>query len=444
MAKSSDGRRSARPKGASAGSGKALERRVARMYFWSGLFSRASIDLRQHFHPEPLLLTDLDLVAYDISTVFAVERVIGESKSGTAKSAPKPLDRVFWLSGLMKFTGAQGGVLTVTSQVSRQVRDIAAKLSIRIMTEQELARLEQERGLSSLDYGSFSGDLDDLWDRLRPLTRSEPSLERAYKFLRSEVWHLDPWLATKRTIALMSAVRKQWVEGLAPDELLLVRTLLVEATVVFSLAAIRIAGEIAWLPSDQAHQLILERLSEGAAPMRELVRLSQAVDTYIAGLLHEVNAPSHVQVKAMGAFYPRPPDYAEAFEELVRRLAASPKHVRHLPRLFDVALYENIVRNRVVERAPIEALELSDIDKAHRAARLITAFLSGQIGIPAELFIGLGFAIEAAPIESERQAAVSHVPTLAAKAVPGATDGEHQLPGMTTGVSSSQVEREES
>ncbi len=79
-----------------------LESRVARLWFWNGYFARYGIDLKRIYDPEPLQITDLDLLAYQLGPDLASRRMIGETKGGTGKSAPRPLDRVVWLAGLVR------------------------------------------------------------------------------------------------------------------------------------------------------------------------------------------------------------------------------------------------------------------------------------------------------------------------------------------------------
>ena len=99
--------------------GQLLEARVAQLWFWEGFFSRSAVDLTRHFHPEPLQVTDVDLLALDLSPQLSPRRYIGEVKSGTGKNAPKALDRLIWLRELV---GADSGELTIAAAPSERVR----------------------------------------------------------------------------------------------------------------------------------------------------------------------------------------------------------------------------------------------------------------------------------------------------------------------------------
>ena len=94
-----------------------MEMRVARLWFWEGYFSRNGINLKRYYHPEPLLVTDLDLLACDFGPSLQMIRTIGEVKTGVGKSAPKPLDRIIWLRGLKELVGVDNAQL-VSQQCS--------------------------------------------------------------------------------------------------------------------------------------------------------------------------------------------------------------------------------------------------------------------------------------------------------------------------------------
>lgn len=374
--------------------GEELEWRVGRLYFWSGQFSRTGIDLREHFHPAPLTVTDLDLLAFDISHLLTVEKTIGESKGGAGKSAPKPLDRTFWLSGLRAYTGADAAVLSVATKVSREVRLVADRLGVSILTVDELTRLEAAAGLDKHDYGSYAWELRGLWRDIRATARQDNALERACRFLRADMWHLDAWLALKRSMAMLDLVSKRWVENLSTAEVRLLQALLVEGVVVFTLAAVRVTGELRWLPEDQVAETLTERLGEGLAPTGQLVRLSDAVDRYVLQLLDEVKAPQSKKVQALGAFRPRPPDWADAFREVAQRLGNEAPVASDLPRAMDVLLYDNVVRGEATSRQAIDALRLVDVEDTLRLTRLIAVFLGAHAGIPRFLFDALGMGIK--------------------------------------------------
>jgi len=369
--------------------GEELEFRVARLYFWTGWFTRYSVNLAEQFHPDQLLLTDLDLFAFRYDSLLRRQMLIGESKSGEGKSAPKVLDRMFWLAGVARYTGADSAVLATRRKTSGRVRQVAESLDVTIFTADDVSRREELAGLGKLRSGSLDPQLVGQRSELRKKAQHLPYADRYLKFLWSELWLLEPWVALKRLVSLLNAVSKRWHEHLSTDEEFVMRYVLGEATVDFSCLALATSASVVWLPTSEGTALMIERLSEGLASTRQLVKLSEGVDRLLAGLLRELDAPAAAIAKAQGAFYPRPPGWAEAYVELVTRLIASPAEAAELPRLMDVVIFDAFVKGEGLDPSAQERLEITHLETTMGLGRLIGAFLTGQVGVPSEMFAAL-------------------------------------------------------
>ncbi len=108
--------------------GDLLEVRVSQLWFWEGTWSRRGVLLRRQFGTEHLDITDLDLVAFHIAPTLTAQMTIGEAKTGTSKNAPRPLDRVIWLAGLLRVVPAIGAELTSAIVPDGRVRRLASSL----------------------------------------------------------------------------------------------------------------------------------------------------------------------------------------------------------------------------------------------------------------------------------------------------------------------------
>jgi len=364
--------------------GDELEARVAQLWFWEGFFARRAVNLQRHYDPEPLQVTDLDLFAYDFDPRLTRRKLIGEVKGGTGRSAPKPLDRIIWLHGLADLVGADGGEMITAMRLSRRARELAAGLGVTAQTTADLERREKAARVAEVaDLGSQGVQSVGRMKAVHRHCATDPELEQAFWFLRSEVWFLDPWSATKRVIGLIRQLAKRWVPQVADNDANALCWLLSEAVAGFTVNVTALAGEAMRLDAGQFHVLAAERLAEGMVPTHYMRRLSDAIDKYIAGLLATVNAPATVRADAVGAFQPRPPDFTDPLVELIGRLAAAPSVTRRLGRQVDLVVFERVVHRR---EPPRRALSRLGIDEpAGRAMRQMTAFLRGQAGLPAEL-----------------------------------------------------------
>jgi len=381
----------ARSKAPAADSGRALEARLAQVWFWEGAFARRGIDLQQHFYPDPLLVTDLDLLAIEIDTTLQFRRTIGEAKTGTSKTAPKPLDRVIWLRGLMEVTGAQSAELTSELVPSQRVRELGETLGVHAQSTRDLEKREANLRLDDVtDLGVFGVKWLGELDALRKTCSAERELERAYWFLRSEVWFLDPFAALKRVLTAMKLLASRWTPDARDDHEFAVRWLLCEATVVATLNLVGIAGFAIRREGKAFDEFVDARLAEGSIPTHQMRALSKSFDNYLAGVLGEMGAPKSAVVQALGAFEPKAPDYAPAVAELGRRLAAGATHARHLPRWSDLVCFERLVREQEPPPSVVGRLAIADVPKVAHAGRLVGSFLKTQGSLPEQFVAALG------------------------------------------------------
>lgn len=359
-----------------------LEVRLARMQFLRGAYTRRGINLERHFHPEPLLVTDLDLLSFEITARLTLSKTIGEAKSGTGKSAPKPLDRAIWIAGLKQLVDADGGIVLTALRPSPRVRETVRGLGVTAMSVEDVERWEKTHLTGGLeDIGAhgptaFAADI-----RARKTAKGEPELERIYWFLRSEVWFLDSWLATKRLVGGLAVLRRFWTPEVDDDQAAALRWMYAETISILTLHLVVLTGRFQASDHREWPAIANDRLAEGPIPAANQRALADAFDKYLAHVLGELRAPATMSVETMGAFHPTPPEWSPALIELVGRLEALPG-LPELPRHTDLTIVERLVRRRHVSPEAWAAVSTRDPDDFARMRRLIAAFLRGAVDLP--------------------------------------------------------------
>lgn len=362
--------------------GDELEIRLARMQYFKGAYTRRGINLQRHFHPEPLLVTDLDLLSFDITARLTLSKTIGEAKSGTGKNAPKPLDRAIWVAGLMQLVDADGGIIITALRPSSTVRDTVRGLGVTAMSVDDLDRWETTNLPKDLEDvgahgpGAFEEDV-----RTRKSVKGEPSLERVYWFLRSDVWFLDTWQATKRLIGTLGELRRYWTPEIDDDQAAALRWMYAEALSTLTLQLVVLVGRYQATDLREWPALVNDRLAEGPVPASNQRALADAFDTYLARILRELKAPSSLSVETMGAFHPTPPEWADGLIELIARLAAS-AGLAELPRQSDLVITERLVRRRHESALALAAVSDRAPEEFARMRRQVAAFLRGAVELP--------------------------------------------------------------
>lgn len=367
-------------------SGDELELRVAHVWFVEGSFSRRAINLRYADAGEAKDITDIDLLVVDFDGALRTTLTIGESKGGTGRGAPSPIDRSMWLRGLRELTRAHRAELTVAQRQTARARRLALKLGVELQAIADVEQRERTSGANDLrDVGPHAASVALARDTARQGASADPDLNRAYQYLRGDVWFAEPWAAAKRLVATVKLLGSRWAPGVADAEQDSIRWMLSEAIVAFVLTATRLAGAMLTTDPDRVARDVAERLAEGSAPMSEMKQLSESIDHYLSVVLSRHNVPRAEIVRALGAFQPSAPPWSEAFSELIRRLGGSAADARELPRYADLVVVEHLLRRRAVDQADLKALGLDERDGVRRLLRTVIAFLEGQAGLPRDV-----------------------------------------------------------
>jgi hypothetical protein len=355
--------------------GDELEAKVAQLWFWEGFYSRRGVNLERHYQ-EPLTITDVDLFAFDFSPQLALTKYIGEVKSGTGKSAAKPLDRIIWLRGLKELIGADAAELTIASRVSDNVRSLGRSLGVSAQHVQDFERRESDAVGPLADLGSHGVSSFALEKKVQATCKRQEDLERAFWFLRGEVFFLEPFLAIKQLVELLRRVSQLWTPRMQDDESQAVRWLAAEAVSLLTLNLVAAAGIAITLSRESWNALAAEKMAEGAVPMHQMRRLSDSVDKFVAGVLTTAKVAPDIRTGVIGAFLPEPPDYTDSLAETCWRMKSDALVARALPRQMDLLLFERLVLQRDLSTSAISRMGL-DRDGAVRMRHLVAAFLRG-------------------------------------------------------------------
>ena len=361
--------------------GKDLECRVARLLNREGAFVRKRVDITSWL-VERVQITDIDVLRYEFRADLSVRRTMVECKSGDAKSAPKEVDRLFWLHGVRALVGADSALLVVDKQPTARIRRVAETLKIDVQGVDDVARREGIIGIATnADWGAHDPEYMRSEERIFRSVKDDRELQRAVWFFRSEFWFLDPSVALKRTVALIESLSKRLINGLPHDEAESIRWLIADGTVSFILAATQLASMAIKLPLADFRTIMTERMSEGLAPVAQLKQLPDAVDRYMLGIFERAGIPPNISVEALGAFSPTPPPYLEPLLEVLERFGERPFAARNAALALDVLIGHRIKGGR--QGWPdLSAFQVLDPDATLGLVRTALAFLSGNFGLP--------------------------------------------------------------
>lgn len=361
--------------------GTRAEVRVAQAWFWDGYYVRRGIDLQHRFGDDVSSVTDLDVLAISFDLSLKHNKTLGEVKTGRSSSTPRPLDRALWLRGLRELVQAGSAEITTAFRTSPGVRDACRRLGVSVQHLDDLDRRERRLRMDVLgDLGSQGETIAKIRRDVHSFVKQDSTLERAFWFLTSEVWFLEPFDALKRTLGIIREIGKSWPPESHSDAMNAARWFFAESISVVGLNLALITGESITMDAASFRDVAYSRLATGDAPYYAVKGLSARFDEYLAKILHSVNAPPEVLTSAVGAFLPVPPNYAEPLLELIARLGGDAESTAAMPRQLDALLFERLVRRRNLSGDLHSALHLSL--RTERQVKLIGAFLRGQFALP--------------------------------------------------------------
>lgn len=153
------------------------------------------------------MATDLDVLSSVPDLLRGFRTVIFDCKTRAKES---PVNRAFWLSGVMGRTKADHGFCVLKKDNLHYDHSLlASRLNVFLLREDEF---DQYANAVSANYANPAGNIGniDLWDRMYSLPVRFPPLASALSFLRCSYWAAeDAAEACRKTLASLKAVSSE-------------------------------------------------------------------------------------------------------------------------------------------------------------------------------------------------------------------------------------------
>jgi hypothetical protein len=328
-----------------ASDGADLERRVARLEFAEGALARLRVPVFVDAEAGRDILTDLDVLSFDLDNRLRLSRSTLECKSGRGQSGEG--DRLLWLAGLRTLLGVERAVL-VRQTITRRGRALAGSLGLQILDVPTLAQREAGHAWLPDQFAHIDGPACIAGEartdvQLRGLGHIPSDL---VAFLR----HQSLLAPSHRSLAALAALRSA-VEhgGVLPTP---TRPILAgHALLTLTLAALQDAAMLDTVPATQLQRRIELALTVGSPDddhvLSVLGRADQVVGRVVDGIHRayiergadriDLPAPSLRQLVAA------PPGWVARYIDLTQRLRANPDVARQLPQTVELACFDALL-----------------------------------------------------------------------------------------------------
>lgn len=313
-----------------------LKLRVMRYLWHLGYFVRRNVDLVSYGYEKGRQYTDIDVLGIKIDEKLDSNFVACDCKSGTKVKTP---ERLFWLSGVMKYFDSPKGLFVRTQIISSKYIDLSSKLKITLLSSNEITGLEKAYKIDPNHYlGPFCAEqsaADNVFSELKKKNR------KVHDYVLKGYWKDLP---QQQIVSLIACCQK--IKEMGKFEDYQQSFVLAYTISLLSLSILQFSRQILAIPFSEKDELIKQKLLGGNLTIEERKRILEGFYDFMAREIEErYNEKYPISKSAfLDSLLPR---YTKYFVDLVVRICQDPQSAIISPRIFDLFAYETALNNRI-------------------------------------------------------------------------------------------------
>jgi len=354
--------------------GDMLEYRVGRYFFHKGFVTRQSIPLKTYFYPDLFDITDIDVYAIKFDNDFSEKVIIADCKSGTSPKSKesKPLNRLFWVRGLMSFLNVDQAYF-IKPRIPEKIKKFSSDLEIVPLDYEWLNETESRMNLSNDSRGSYSIRNTDQLNSYYLKIRSHPDhIEFFYWFLRIKFWTIPSNIQIKELMRGHSILKKKcsfkndydiWILG--------------ESAILLSIALLKFCSELYPLSEKERERRIELKMIEGIGSIEQQNKILDLMRAFAQEKVFET-CKKRIQISEKELTITSPA-YTPQLMELVSRILEQPEISIQTSRFLDFFIYEYIINEKEVDLAELNQLFPQNLELIAKQSKNIVKFLDPDI-----------------------------------------------------------------
>lgn len=306
-----------------------LKVRLSTIFWALGCYTRLEVKLAE-YSPQrdmPLELTDLDVLGIRITPELSFDHLVADCTSNRYVLR-SPIQRAFWLRGVMEFFGAATGYLALNTPgpISENQRLVAHRLGVTILNTDNLGNLENRVRVA--DTASLQMTKRDSWVILEKNLQQLPQPLHPLLTLRRHRYWLNPPYQNLHSVISLCARHAKDIDESNRHHVALVLDLLS----LFSVALLKMTAYVAKTNPENPEVELRAYFFGGYPEMRRRESIIENVKQIVA----EVPGQKELFAEKLRL----DPDYLRTLFELAYRLLNRPEDSRQLPRYLQAVLFE--------------------------------------------------------------------------------------------------------
>lgn len=312
-------------------------------------------------------VTDIDVVGIKFEDDLTWHSVVADCKSGKSNSG---VNRLFWLRGIMDFFKADHGYL-VQPSIGREAREVALRLSISLLDNENLRRSELDKRLAEDGRSYFALEAYDAEKQLAGLRLpkgSTPNEEQKLVqllggYLSYTYWFQEEYRNIQHLIRMVTDASKP-INELTDRRR--AKVLAYRALTLWSISVLKMVGYVIATRSGEIHNEVRRYIFGGSANAAERGRL-----------MHIFADLTKQPLALEPAYYPE-------LLELTSRLIRYSQFAKNVPRYSDLVYAENVICQRTES---IEAILTRKFDlDTLKLTKDVAEFICKATGLDKDLY----------------------------------------------------------
>lgn len=363
-----------------------LEYRIKRLLFHMGYYAQSNILLKTSPYLPNDDITDLDVYGYYFMPDFSYSAKWVDCKSGNTNV----LQHLAWINGI-KSQVAVNEVIFIKQGVRKSIKEYARTLGIKVFDLNCLSQLEEHYNIKSNDWrGSY--DIMMQSGKLIDFSRISVPDEHLYKsianFMASTYWALDSFSKVKKCITGLRQLASIVTLPFDESQIKSIKWAIFNMISMFLLATLEICGNLYYFSDNDKLSAIAEGLVSGSIPVskrQEIAEISyKFASTIVKQYIPEFNDSMVSKVNPN-----MPPNYYEAYCDLIKRITQNPLSWTESLRILDFYLMEFDLKGKSKPDNFFSDFSVKS-DDLELSLKTILHFIHKVTGVPKDIFSLIG------------------------------------------------------
>lgn len=362
--------------------GDLLEYRLKRLIYYMGYFPKVGVILKAFNEEQSDMITDLDVYGFYIHKNFASKTIWADCKSGQAK----PLERISWILGVKSLANIED-VVFVKKGVRITTKQFARKSGIQVLDLDMINKLERDYNIQSNDWrGSWNPyvQLEQLHIFQKINIPTNDTYKKIAGFISSNYWSFDNYTKIKKTITALKQLSEIEQYPLEKEQQKSVHWAIFELINLFVLATLNICKEVYYFNDKDKKDTLFEGLISGEISLKKRAEIVDVTYKIAYNIIRQQipNFDVPIKVPNLGM---NPPQYFEAFYNLLLRITNNPLNYFDILRFLDFVLMEYDLESKNINEEAIKTL-LPNYKELTISAKTILHFICSITGLRRDLF----------------------------------------------------------